>query len=88
MSHLAVCAVWDAAVQAYMRPMFVSHTGGAVRAFADEVNKKDANPLAAHPEDYELHHLAVWDEFSGVFTPANDNGVDIVLIRGKDALTT
>jgi len=88
MTMLAVCAVWDSAVQAYNRPMFVVHTGAAVRGFADEVNRRaDDNTLNRHAEDYELHHLAMWDENSGKFHNVNDNDVDVVLIRGKDAKT-
>jgi len=86
MTLLCVCAVFDSAVQAYMRPMFVSHTGGAIRAFGDEVNRvAEGNPLAAHPDDYELHLLAHWDEVSGRFSVVNDDGLEVVLIRGKDA---
>lgn len=87
---LAVCAVFDSAVQAYSRPMFVPHTGAAIRGFGDEVNRKEAgNPLAAHPEDYELHHLAMWDEIKGNFINVTDGtDVDIVLARGKDCVKT
>lgn len=87
MTTLAVCAVWDSAVQAYNRPMFVPHTGGAVRAFSDEVNRKgEGNTLNQHPDDYELHLLAEWDETSGMFVAKNEEA-DVILIRGKDAKT-
>lgn len=84
MAMIAVAAVFDLAVHSYMKPMFVSHTGAAVRAFGDEVNKKDDNPLAKHPEDYELHHLALWDEENGTFEPVSDKVTYVVLVRGKD----
>lgn len=87
MTTLCVCAVWDSAVQAYHRPMFVPHTGGAVRAFADEVNRKDAgNTLNAHPSDYELHQLGIWDENTGSFLNSSDGQLDVVLVRGKDVI--
>jgi len=88
MAMLAVCAVWDSAVQAYLRPLFVPHTGAAMRSFGDEVNRKspDGNPLNAHPEDYELHHLAMFDEVNGQFHNVNGNDVDVVLSRGKDCV--
>jgi len=85
MTQLAICAVWDSAVQAYMKPLFVSHTGGAVRAFVDEVNRvAEGNSLGAHSEDYELHQLATWDDESGVFENVPGE-TDVILIRGKDA---
>lgn len=87
MTMLAVCAVFDSAVQAYSRPMFVPHTGAAIRGFGDEVNRKDAgNPLAAHPDDYELHHLGMWDEVNGTFLNIGNDGVDVILARGKDCV--
>jgi len=81
---LKVCAVWDAAVQAFNKPMFVMHTAAAVRAFGDMVNASDDNPLAMHPEDYELHLVGEWDEESGVFDNI-EGDKDVVLVRGKDA---
>jgi len=87
MAMLAVCAVWDSAVQAYLRPLFVPHTGAAMRSFGDEVNRRaDNNSLNAHPEDYELHHLAMFDEVNGKFHNVNENDVDVVLLRGKDCV--
>lgn len=85
MSVLCVCGIYDSAVQAYMRPMFVAHTGAAVRAFRDEVNRPaDGNTLAAHPEDYELHLLGHWDDETGRFE-SQPLETDVVLLRGKDA---
>lgn len=73
-------AVRDLAIQSYQNPFFVPHSAAAVRAFKDEVVKKDGNPLAAHPEDYELHLLGEFDTESGSFSAS---GIQ-VLIRGKD----
>lgn len=85
MTILQICAVYDIAVQAYVRPMFVPHTGAAVRGFRDEVNRKEqGNSLAAHPEDYELHLLGHWDDETGRFEN-QPSEVDVVLLRGKDA---
>lgn len=80
----AVVAVFDSAVQAYAPPMCVPSTGLAVRSFTDEVNRADVNnPLHGHPEDFELRHLANFDEDSGVFSRL-ESGLVEVLVRGKD----
>lgn len=67
-------------VQAAGRDAQEVRASAAVRAFKDEVVKKDGNPLAAHPEDYELHLLGEFDTESGSFSAS---GIQ-VLIRGKD----
>lgn len=80
---LALCAVRDLAVQAYISLFPVKHTGQAVRTFSDECRKTDGNPLASHPEDYELHQIGTYDEESGLI---NQEAGTIVLLRGKDAI--
>jgi hypothetical protein len=68
MAKLVVCAVRDAALQAYARPFFVPTKGVAMRSFRDEVKRKaEDNPMHQHPEDYELFALGTFDEASGVF---------------------
>lgn len=77
-----VCAVFDTAVQSFGQPFFVVHRGAAIRSFQDEVNRKaDDNSLYQHPEDYNLHQLAEFDEETGEFKEASE-----LLIRGKDAV--
>lgn len=84
MPKMSVCAVFDSAVQAYSRPMFVPKPAVAVRGFVDEIKRGgEDNALAKHPDDYHLTHLADFDEDTGQFT-LPENGVS-VLIRGKDA---
>ena len=62
----ATLAIWDSAMQAYNLPITVPTIQMAIRSFADEVNRTDpSNHLNAHPDDYELHHLANWDEQTG-----------------------
>lgn len=82
MAKMIVCAVRDSAVQAYGRPLFVPTAGVAIRSFTDEIRKEDGNPMAAHPEDYELFELAEFDEETGLFA---SNGIRS-LMRGKDAV--
>lgn len=63
---LLACAVRDSAANAYNRPFFVPSTGLAVRSFRDEVNRADAqNPMFAHPQDFELWLIGVFDEENG-----------------------
>lgn len=62
-----VIAVRDLAIQAFMQPGFVNHTGAAVRAFSDHC--KDSNSeFSKHPEDFELFVLAEFDDATGRFT--------------------
>lgn len=80
---LIVCSVFDAAVHLYGRPICFRARGEAVRSFTDEVNRKGAdNQLNAHPEDFELHLLAQFEEESGSFV--QQPSVHEVLVRGKD----
>lgn len=76
-----VVAVFDSAMQAYGRPFFVPALQMAIRSFGDEINRKAPdNQFAAHPDDYELFHLAVFDEETGTF----ENVQARSLGRGKD----
>lgn len=77
-----VCAVWDSAVQSYGQPFFTRARGEATRSFTDEVNKKDGNALNAHPEDYELRYLGLYDDESGTFEQEEIT----TLLRGKDVV--
>lgn len=65
-SHV-VCAVRDSKMDAYMQPFFVKSIGVAARSFADEVNRKES-PMFAHPEDYELFHIANFNEDTGIIS--------------------
>lgn len=78
----SIVAVRDAAADAYMAPFVVQKTAMAVRQFKAEVNKKDGNPLASHPEDYDLCLLGEFDEDTGELLPCRPS----VIIRGKDCL--
>lgn len=82
MSVLIAVAARDLALQGFANPFFVPTTGVAMRSFRDEVNRKAAdNPLSAHPEDYELWQLGMFDSESGVFS--NEARV---LVRGVDVV--
>lgn len=83
MTKLVMCAVRDAALNAYMQPFFSPSTGGATRAFVDAV-KSDDSPMFKHPEDYELFHLGDYDDETAI---VNANPVPVALMtasRAKD----
>ncbi|WNK13511.1 MAG: nonstructural protein [Microvirus sp.] len=79
---LIICAVKDAALDAFMRPMFVAAKGQAVRAFTDEVNKADSE-LNKHPTDYSLYYLGTYDDGDASFV---SEGRPTLLIRAIDCL--
>lgn len=83
MAIRSVCSVWDSAVRSYGQPIFVPATAAAVRSFQDEIRRGGQdNLLASHPEDFELHHIADFDDDTGGFVSVGP----LCLIRGKDAV--
>lgn len=84
MTKLFVVAIRDRAVDGFMQPGFVPALGLAVRQFQDELNREDrANPLWAHPEDYDLYLLASYDDSAGTFT-VGDEKLPKMIAVGKD----
>lgn len=66
MALLKVYSVHDKKVERYLQPFFCPHVGDALRAFErDCVNKETI--LHTHPEDFELHEVATFDEKKGIF---------------------
>lgn len=59
-------SVYDRKAQAYATPFFLHRNEVAVRSFRDAV-MDPKHPMAAHPEDYELHHVGSWDDNNGCF---------------------
>ena len=70
---MLVCTIRDRAAEAYGRPFFLPATGVAIRSFQDEVNR-DApdNQVYAHPDDFDLYELGVFDDFDGKFALHDD----------------
>lgn len=65
---LVMCAVKDRQLGAFMTPFFVPSEGVAIRAFIDEVNRKDdANMLWRHPEDHDLYCLGTLQQEDAEF---------------------
>lgn len=83
---LIACAVFDSAVNAFMRPFFVPHQGHALRSFTDEINgvSGEKGPLAQHPDDYTLYCVGTFEEETGVF---EQETAPQVLVRGKDIVS-
>lgn len=78
-----ICAVFDSAMEAYLRPFFVPTTNMAVRSFNDEVNRAaEDNPMHKHPSDYILHCLGEFDEGTGEFTREGA----CILVRAVDVI--
>ncbi|AXH73670.1 MAG: nonstructural protein [Microviridae sp.] len=82
MKHLY--AVKDLAVQAYMAIWEVRAPGEAMRAFQDEVNKRDGkSAIAQHPEDYELYKIGEYNDQTGVIYPED---MPVLVARAKELL--
>lgn len=65
---LVVVAVRDRAAAVFAQPFFVPAVGIAIRSFGDQINLKEANnPMVAHPEDFDLFELGVYDDATGRF---------------------
>jgi len=81
--QLVIVAVKDRAADAFMRPFFVPTANMAIRSFMDEVNR-DApdNQLFAHPDDFDLYEIGIFDDSNGRIISHDDMKV---LMLGKQA---
>lgn len=61
---LQVCAVYDAAVAAYIPPQFYRSQGEAMRAFI-QACQEEKHQFRVHAKDYTLFFLAEFDDTSG-----------------------
>lgn len=76
-----VVAVRDRAMDMFMQPFMVPTVGVAIRSFADEMNKHDAEAvMSKHPEDYDLYQIAVFDESTGKYSENEPRQIAV----GKD----
>lgn len=77
-----VCSVVDQKIETFGLPIFVPHTGAAVRSFTDEVRRQgDDNQLNKHPEDFDLFLLGEFDDQTGELRSLPDPQR---LVRGVD----
>lgn len=61
-------SLFDRIGQNYGQPMFAPNLGAAMRSIGDEVNRvAEGNVLHAHAEDFEVHVVGLFDEFTGEF---------------------
>lgn len=76
-----VVAVRDRAADCYAVPNFVASIGGAIRGFADEINRSAAdNMFFNHPEDFDLYQLGTYDDADGSFEVSAPHQI----VVGKD----
>lgn len=60
-------AIKDRALDTFGPPMFVHTLAQGIRAFTDAINDPN-NHVSKHPDDYDLWHLAAYDDAEGTFT--------------------
>lgn len=63
---LKVFGIRDSKAMAFLQPYFSPSVGGAVRAFADEVND-GKGMITKHPDDFILYELGEFDDNTGLF---------------------
>lgn len=64
MAQLKICAIKDRQLDSFITPFPMQSLGQAIRGFRDEVNNPQSD-LHKHPEDYELYHIADFDQDTG-----------------------
>lgn len=64
---LNIVSIRDRKLDAFGAPATVIALGVAIRGFQDAIQDKTTE-FAKHPEDYELFHIATWDDATGRFT--------------------
>lgn len=85
--ELYVVSVYDLALGAFGRPVFVRSKGEALRSFQYEVNKaqstEGASAVADHPQDFQLFYLGMFNDDDGRFTMPKvpEKLVDAVALR-------
>jgi len=83
---LEIVSIYDQAIGAYSRPVFVQSTGVAIRSFSDEVNREDQNnEMKRHPADFSLFHLGSFDDSTGLFV--NIEPLPALLVQASNVIT-
>lgn len=75
-----VCVTYDKKAKRYGAPFQFESAEDAIRAFGDALRQADT-PMARHPEDYQMLHLADYDFVHGVMVGVVDR---VVLCDGLD----
>jgi len=77
---IQIVAILDRAAAAYGRPFFVNALGQAIRSFQDEVNRNaPENTMYHHADDYDLWHLAEYDDNTGHIEALKDGPKQIAI---------
>lgn len=63
-----LCVIRDLKADSYGAPCLFGGPKEAVRSFCDLLEDKQTL-VGRHPQDFQLVHIADWDEISGVVTP-------------------
>lgn len=66
-----VVAVWDRALGAYIRLFTAPSIAIAARSFIDDLWDPKGE-MVKHPGDYELHHLASFEDITGRFEQVSE----------------
>ncbi len=77
-------AIYDAAAEAYLPPMFLDTKGMAIRSFQDAVNDENS-AFSRHAADYTLFHVGFFDMSSGLLeavTPDQMGNALQYVVRG------
>ena len=68
MSNTVMCAIYDKATEAYMRPFQCLTIAQGLRMFEDLFNDP-SHDVSRHPEHFSLWKLANFDDQNGEFSP-------------------
>lgn len=79
---MKVFAVRDSALGEYLNPFVAPTAEFAIRTFKDQVNQPDC-PINAHPEDYELFELGLFDTTTGLIA---SHQAPMSISRAKDVV--
>lgn len=63
-----VVAIFDKKTGLYGSPALVVHVGEGVREF-DTLKNEPGSKINKNPEDFDLHHIGMWDARKGVLEP-------------------
>lgn len=68
-----VFGAFDLKARIYLTPAYDRSKGQALRSFSDACGNRD-HVFAKHPEDFELHHIGVFDDETAdyVVTPLDE----------------
>ncbi|CRH64993.1 Uncharacterised protein [Chlamydia trachomatis] len=85
---MILVSVYDKKAQTFSQPFCAINEQVAIRQFGDAV--RDTNTaICAHPEDYQLFNVGVFDESHGVCIPADrcTDGLHLAPVHLIDAIS-